>query len=116
MTRPDDEFPPLDVTSTLNMGSLDDVLEGPDTEVAPGRVSGSIPPGMALLVVPRGPYAGSRFLLDHDLITSGRRPDSDIFLDVVTVSRRHAEFHPVGGTFTVRDVGSLNGTSVNPER
>jgi hypothetical protein len=117
MTRPDDEFPPLDVTSTLNMGSLEEALEGSDaTDVAPGRMSGSIPPGMALLVVRRGPNAGARFLLDHDLTTSGRHPDSDIFLDDVTVSRRHAEFHRDGGMFTVRDVGSLNGTYVNRER
>ena len=50
------------------------------------------------------------------MTTSGRHPDSDIFLDDVTVSRRHAEFHRDGGTFTVRDVGSLNGTYVNRER
>ena len=116
MTRPDDEFPPLDVTSTLNLGALDDVLEGPDADVVPGRMSGSLPPGMALLVVRRGPNAGARFLLDHDVTTSGRHPDSDIFLDDVTVSRRHAEFHRESGTFTVRDVGSLNGTYVNRER
>src|SRR5258706_141553 len=100
MTRPDDEFPPLDVTSTLNLGALDDVMEGPDADVVPGRMSGSLPPGMALLVVRRGPNAGARFLLDHDVTTSGRHPDSDIFLDDVTVSRRHAEFHREGGTFT----------------
>lgn len=115
MTRPDDEFPPLDVTSTLNMGAVDDG-EGPETEVAPGRMASSLPPGMALLVVRRGPNAGARFLLDHDVTTSGRHPDSDIFLDDVTVSRRHAEFHRDQGTFTVRDVGSLNGTYVNRER
>ena len=119
MTRPDDEYPPLDVTSTLHMGSLDDVLEGADVagdESLPGRVASSLPPGMALLVVRRGPNAGARFLLDHDVTTSGRHPDSDIFLDDVTVSRRHAEFHRGAGTFTVRDVGSLNGTYVNRER
>ncbi len=116
MTRPEDEFPPLDVTSTLSMGSLDDVLDGPDTDVSPSRLAASLPPGMALLVVRRGPNAGARFLLDHDLTTSGRHPDSDIFLDDVTVSRRHAEFHRDGNTFTVRDVGSLNGTYVNRER
>ncbi|GAA2846801.1 phosphopeptide-binding protein [Actinoplanes cyaneus] len=116
MTRPDDEFPPLDVTSTLNLGALDEVLEGPETDVVPTRMSGSLPPGMALLVVRRGPNAGARFLLDHDVTTSGRHPDSDIFLDDVTVSRRHAEFHRDGGMFTVRDVGSLNGTYVNRER
>ena len=97
MTRPDDEYPPLDVTSTLHMGSLDEVLEGADADVVPSRVAGSLPPGMALLVVRRGPNAGARFLLDHDVTTSGRHPDSDIFLDDVTVSRRHAEFHRGGG-------------------
>jgi pSer/pThr/pTyr-binding forkhead associated (FHA) protein len=116
MTRPDDEFPPLDVTSTLNLGALDDVLEAGETDVAPNRIAGSLPPGTALLVVRRGPNAGARFLLDHDVTTSGRHPDSDIFLDDVTVSRRHAEFHRDGSTFTVRDVGSLNGTYVNRER
>src|SRR4029450_4456086 len=118
MTRPDDEYPPLDVTSTPHMGSLDEVLEGADVgdDALPGRVAGSLPPGMALLIVRRGPNAGARFLLDHDVTTSGRHPDSDIFLDDVTVSRRHAEFHREGGTFTGRDVGSLNGTYVNRER
>jgi pSer/pThr/pTyr-binding forkhead associated (FHA) protein len=115
MTRPDDEYPPLDVTSTLHMGSLDEVLEASESEVVPGRVP-SLPPGIALLVVRRGPNAGARFLLDHDVTTSGRHPDSDIFLDDVTVSRRHAEFHRGGTGFTVRDVGSLNGTYVNRER
>jgi hypothetical protein len=120
MTRPDDEYPPLDVTSTLHMGNLDETLEGADTAQSddglPGRVSSSLPPGMALLVVRRGPNAGARFLLDHDVTTSGRHPDSDIFLDDVTVSRRHAEFHRGANGFTVRDVGSLNGTYVNRER
>ncbi len=115
MTRPDDEYPPLDVTSTLHMGSLDEVLEANESTVDPGRVP-SLPPGIALLVVRRGPNAGARFLLDHDVTTSGRHPDSDIFLDDVTVSRRHAEFHRGGSGFTVRDVGSLNGTYVNRER
>ena len=76
----------------------------------------ALPPGSALLVVKRGPNAGSRFLLDQDVTTGGRHPDSDIFLDDVTVSRRHAEFRREGGGFTVRDVGSLNGTYVNRER
>lgn len=70
-------------------------------------------PGTALLVVLRGPNTGARFLLDDDEVMSGRHPDSDIFLDDVTVSRKHAVFTRSGGTFTVRDVGSLNGTYVN---
>ena len=71
----------------------------------------ALPLGAALLVVKRGPNAGSRFMLDRDLVTAGRHPDSDIFLDDVTVSRRHAEFRRTAeGRFTVVDVGSLNGT------
>lgn len=76
----------------------------------------TLPAGTALLVVLRGPNAGSRFLLDSDFTSAGRHPDSDIFLDDVTVSRRHAEFYRHGDRFTVRDVGSLNGTYVNRER
>lgn len=74
-----------------------------------------LPPGAALLVVKRGPNAGSRFLLDQPTTSAGRHPDSDIFLDDVTVSRRHAEFRQDDDTFQVVDVGSLNGTYVNRE-
>ena len=70
-------------------------------------------PGTALLVVLRGPNTGARFLLDDDEVMSGRHPDSDIFLDDVTVSRKHAVFRRSGGVFRVQDVGSLNGTYVN---
>ncbi len=76
----------------------------------------SLPPGSALLVVKRGPNAGSRFLLDRPVTTAGRHPDSEIFLDDVTVSRRHAIFNREGDTFTVSDAGSLNGTYVNRDR
>jgi pSer/pThr/pTyr-binding forkhead associated (FHA) protein len=76
----------------------------------------ALPGGHALLVVQRGPGSGSRFLLDQDVVTAGRHPDSEIFLDDVTVSRRHAEFHRQGESFTVSDVGSLNGTYVNRDR
>ncbi|MFC9929029.1 FHA domain-containing protein [Streptomyces sp. NPDC127190] len=77
----------------------------------------ALPLGSALLVVRRGPNSGSRFLLDSDLTTAGRHPQSDIFLDDVTVSRRHVEFRrSPDGSFTVADVGSLNGTYVNRER
>jgi pSer/pThr/pTyr-binding forkhead associated (FHA) protein len=76
----------------------------------------ALPPGSALLVVRRGPNSGSRFLLDSDVTTAGRHPASDIFLDDVTVSRRHAEFVRSADGFSVRDVGSLNGSYVNRER
>jgi pSer/pThr/pTyr-binding forkhead associated (FHA) protein len=70
----------------------------------------SLPSGSALLIVRRGPNVGARFLLDAEVTVAGRHPDADIFLDDVTVSRRHAEFSRVGTTFQVRDLGSLNGT------
>lgn len=76
----------------------------------------ALPPGHALLVVQRGPGAGNRFLLDTDLVKAGRHPDSEIFLDDVTVSRRHAEFRRTGDAFAVSDAGSLNGTYVNRDR
>jgi pSer/pThr/pTyr-binding forkhead associated (FHA) protein len=80
----------------------------------------ALPAGSALLVVQRGPGAGSRYLLDTDLSTVGRHPESDIFLDDITVSRRHVEFRRAAGEggagFRVHDVGSLNGTYVNGDR
>ncbi len=76
----------------------------------------ALPRGSALLVVQRGPGAGNRFLLDQDVVTAGRHPESEIFLDDITVSRRHVEFRRTADGFTVSDVGSLNGTYVNRDR
>jgi hypothetical protein len=75
-----------------------------------------LPARSALLVVVRGPSAGSRYLLDSDVVSAGRHSEADIFLDDVTVSRRHAEFRRQDGGFSVHDVGSLNGTYVNRDR
>jgi pSer/pThr/pTyr-binding forkhead associated (FHA) protein len=111
-----------DVTSTLSLHGLDTDLEAGEAADIPALTPAdqaavdALPPGSALLVVRRGPNSGSRFLLDSDVTTAGRHPESDIFLDDVTVSRRHAEFRRTGGSFAVRDVGSLNGTYVNRER
>jgi pSer/pThr/pTyr-binding forkhead associated (FHA) protein len=70
----------------------------------------ALPSRSALLIVRRGPNTGARFLLDSDSTLAGRHPDADIFLDDVTVSRRHASFTRQGSTFQVADLGSLNGT------
>jgi pSer/pThr/pTyr-binding forkhead associated (FHA) protein len=70
----------------------------------------ALPSGSALLVVRRGPNVGARFLLDSDVTTAGRHPDASIFLDDVTVSRKHADFVRRGTSFSVKDLGSLNGT------
>ena len=66
-----------------------------------------------VLVATRGPNSGSEFALEHVITTAGRHPDSDIFLDDVTVSRRHAELERTTDGYIVRDVGSLNGTYLN---
>ena len=77
------------------------------------EIIAALPASSALLIVRRGPNAGARFLLDKDVTLSGRHPEADIFLDDVTVSRRHAEFVRHGSSFEVRDMGSLNGTYVD---
>jgi pSer/pThr/pTyr-binding forkhead associated (FHA) protein len=104
-------------TATISIGTGEKV-ETSDRQLNPVDAAAvdALPAGHALLVVQRGPGSGSRFLLDADVVTAGRHPDSEIFLDDVTVSRRHAEFHRSGDTFTVSDVGSLNGTYVNRDR
>ena len=76
----------------------------------------ALPSGSALLVVRRGPNAGARFLLDANVTTVGRHPDADIFLDDVTVSRRHSEFLRDGSRFQIKDLGSLNGTYLDGDR
>ncbi|MEY4899123.1 MAG: hypothetical protein RL294_934 [Actinomycetota bacterium] len=76
----------------------------------------ALPAGSALLIVRRGPTVGARFLLDTDVTVAGRHPDADIFLDDVTVSRRHAEITRDGKVFSIRDLDSLNGTYLEGSR
>ncbi|AEI09344.1 oxoglutarate dehydrogenase inhibitor [Corynebacterium resistens DSM 45100] len=104
----------VETTSVFRADLLKEMESGSQADAAPAGVEG-LPEGSALLVVKRGPNAGSRFLLDQDTTAAGRHPDSDIFLDDVTVSRRHAEFRRNGDQYEVVDVGSLNGTYVNRE-
>jgi hypothetical protein len=102
----------VETTSTISLSALEGALDAGQEQEEAAEPEGA----GALLVVKRGPNAGSRFLLDADVTTAGRHPESDIFLDDVTVSRRHAEFAREGGGFVVRDVGSLNGTYLNRAR
>jgi pSer/pThr/pTyr-binding forkhead associated (FHA) protein len=106
----------VETTSVFRADFLNE-LDAPAQPGSDSTVSGveGLPTGSALLVVKRGPNAGSRFLLDQAITSAGRHPDSDIFLDDVTVSRRHAEFRLESDEFNVVDVGSLNGTYVNRE-
>ena len=99
---------------------LPPVQSGPSTVpvLAPDEQNAvnSLPAGSALLIAHVGPNAGARFLLDSQVTTAGRHPDADIFLDDVTVSRRHVNFMKGDGGFEVIDAGSLNGTYVNGDR
>jgi hypothetical protein len=100
-----------DTTVTFQTGELETDLEE-EVHVAPDELEGN----RGLLIVKRGPNAGSKFFLDADVTEIGRHPDSNIFLDDITVSRRHAEIKRGEGSFSLNDVGSLNGTYVNRER
>lgn len=74
------------------------------------------PADQVVLVVRGGPSSGTYFVLEKDVTKVGRHPDSDIFLDDITVSRRHAEFMSRKNEYFVVDAGSLNGTYVNKQR
>ena len=107
-----------DTTLSLGAVTMPEVAEPGEARLTAADESAvqALPAGSALLIVKRGPNAEARFILDAERTTAGRRPDSDIFLDDVTVSRRHAEFLRREGRFVVRDVGSLNGTYVQRDR
>ncbi len=110
----------VDPTQTALIASLE-----PETSQAPEVLPLSsrdreaveaLPEGSALLIVQRGPNSGARFLLDAEVTNAGRSASSDIFLDDVTVSRKHCQFLAEDGVHRVRDSGALNGTYVNRER
>ena len=112
----DDSADAAPQTGVLGLRAATEGDSAPMPAVDPTSVRG-LGEGHAVLVVLRGPQEGARFDLDPALgtVTVGRSPDCALFLDDVTVSRRHAEFRAVSGGFTVVDVGSLNGTYVNRE-
>jgi hypothetical protein len=107
--------------TTINFG--EGLVASPDLDAPAVGLSAeehaavaALPPTSALLIMQRGPSAGARFLLDAERTLAGRSPSADIFLDDVTVSRKHVEFVRADDSFVVRDVGSLNGTYVNRVR
>lgn len=115
--RDEREAEAIDTTKTFT-GGFGAQVSAIDSEVTTDEheAIAALPSGSALLVVRRGPNAGARFLLDADVTTVGRHPEADIFLDDVTVSRRHAEFLRHGTDFEVKDLGSLNGTYFDGQR
>ena len=100
--------------TTITFAPVDATGEILDDELA--LAVGELHETTAMVVVKRGPNAGSKFVLEGDVTRAGRHPESDIFLDDITVSRRHAEIHRAGEGYVVRDAGSLNGTYLNRER
>lgn len=108
----------LDHTSQLSAISPVDPADDGDVGITSQDRAAidNLPPDSALLIVRKGPNMGARFLLDAETTIAGRHPNSEIFLDDVTVSRKHAAFVRDGAGFLVRDLGSLNGTYVARER
>jgi len=104
---------PDDADATITIPVID---ERADADAELTEAIDDLPEGVGMVVVSKGPNAGSKFLLQAETTTAGRHPDSDIFLDDVTVSRRHAQITRDAGRYALRDVGSLNGTYVNRER
>ena len=110
--------------SLEHTGSITSIIApGPGTGSGPMSAVGSgtqfeLPSGSALLVVHRGPGEVQEYVLEEavGVLTVGRAPEAAIFLDDVTVSRHHAEFRHGAEGWSVRDVGSLNGTYVNRVR
>jgi pSer/pThr/pTyr-binding forkhead associated (FHA) protein len=110
---------PLDVARddrTVVFHTVDPLQDspGPDDDVVVNLAD--LPEGSAVLLVRSGPQAGLRVQLAKRLTSLGRHPDSDVYLDDITVSRRHVELERRGGGYVVRDAGSLNGTYVNGRR
>ena len=109
---------PLDVQGdrTITLSPVDPLQEAPGAEDDVVVPMAELPTDTAVLIVRSGPQAGDRFALGDGTIRLGRHPDSEIMLDDITVSRRHAEVERRGSSYVVRDAGSLNGTYVNQER
>ena len=76
----------------------------------------NLPEGEAGLVVIKGPGIGEKFFLTKSKFEIGRSPDSDILLDDITVSRKHAILEKVKDEYRILDLGSLNGSYINGVR
>ena len=116
-----------ELTSTLHLGLREVVSDSPAGHIANLLAEASVEEkavieeilaksdNSAMVIVHRGPSKGARFLLDSDSTSIGRASDCNIFLDDVTVSRKHASIKKAGTHFTFKDSGSLNGSYVNNE-
>jgi hypothetical protein len=103
---------PGEEETTLTLSAVE--AETEDDELQ--RFLEGLAPGVGMLVVRHGPNAGSSYRLESAVTAIGRHPDSDVFLDDITVSRRHVVVEHDADGYVLRDVGSLNGTYVNRKR
>ena len=115
----DKATPPKDLTSTLNLRQLRsipqenfsaDLLNSLNSEQQ--EVVRNLPENEGILLVLKGPGAGARYLLDTKQTKIGRDTNNDIHLDDITVSRSHAMVSK-GDGYSIKDLGSLNGTYLN---
>lgn len=100
--------------TTTNLTPIELSTESGDDNFA--KTISELPKDRAYLVIRTGEETGSWFLLDGEITRIGRHPESDIFLDDITVSRRHCEIRRDGMRFIIKDAGSLNGSYLNRER
>jgi pSer/pThr/pTyr-binding forkhead associated (FHA) protein len=112
--------PPNDLTSTLNLRQLrsipgsiaaDELYKSLSVEQQ--QVVNSLPNGVGILLVLKGAGVGGRYLLDAVETKIGRDINNEICLDDITVSRSHALISRSSDGYSVRDLGSLNGTYLN---
>jgi len=115
----DKATPPKDLTSTLNLRQLRSIPQAnPTNELFNSlnsdqqQVVKNLPENEGILLVLKGPGAGARYLLDSKQTKIGRDTNNDIYLDDITVSRSHAMISKVDG-YSIKDLGSLNGTYLN---
>lgn len=114
MTQSKDSADPIDATHKFSENLIP--VDANSLSEEDQQAVDALPKGNSLLIVRRGPNKGARFLLDSDLISIGRHPNADIFLDDVTVSRRHSEISRTESVFTIKDLTSLNGTYFEGKR
>ena len=110
MSHADQPQPPSDA-NTATYRAFSEPAAEPVLRTAPAAKGATL--GAGVLLVTRGPIVGAQFLLTQPVTTAGRHPNSAVFLDDITVSRRHAEVRRESGAFRITDAGSLNGTYIN---